>query len=231
MVISNHNSFRLPLDKIASVYFLWKKIYSYFSSGNGQPREPALCQLYRHTFVPYVPISSTQYAINRRPWSIESWQYLQRSTFYRRAWSVYRTERLSLCTARCRWGSASRAPSATAGSCSVLVRTSVSAPVNSQSSHFTLQIHRRWSAAYWHRLCHTQPVYARTRCEMWSVNIECLCSVFQKRPSFSFLVKLVKNQPILRIFSIIIIIIIMFVYWRLSNATNTELRHNIIAWL
>ena len=24
-----------------------------FSIGNGQPREPALCQLYRHTFVPY----------------------------------------------------------------------------------------------------------------------------------------------------------------------------------
>ena len=25
---------------------------SYFSIGNGQPGEPALCQLYRHTFVP-----------------------------------------------------------------------------------------------------------------------------------------------------------------------------------
>ena len=25
----------------------------YFSIGNGQPVEPALCQLYRHTFVPY----------------------------------------------------------------------------------------------------------------------------------------------------------------------------------
>jgi len=28
-------------------------MYLYFSTGNGQPREPALCQLYRHTFVPY----------------------------------------------------------------------------------------------------------------------------------------------------------------------------------
>jgi len=26
-----------------------KNIYLYFSIGNGQPREPALCQLYRHT--------------------------------------------------------------------------------------------------------------------------------------------------------------------------------------
>ena len=28
-----------------------KNIYSYFSILNGQPREPALCQLYRRTFV------------------------------------------------------------------------------------------------------------------------------------------------------------------------------------
>ena len=25
-----------------------------FSTGTGQPMEPALCQLYRHTFVPYI---------------------------------------------------------------------------------------------------------------------------------------------------------------------------------
>jgi len=50
LVISNHNSFRVPFDKIAFVYFIWK-IYLYFSIGNGEPREPALCQLYRHTFV------------------------------------------------------------------------------------------------------------------------------------------------------------------------------------
>jgi len=33
-------------------YILFEKIYLYFSIGNGQLREPALCQLYRHTFVP-----------------------------------------------------------------------------------------------------------------------------------------------------------------------------------
>jgi len=52
LVISNHNSFRVLFDKIASIYFIWK-MYLYFSTENGQPREPALCQLYRHTFVPY----------------------------------------------------------------------------------------------------------------------------------------------------------------------------------
>jgi len=34
-------------------YILFEKIYLYFSIGNGQPTEPALCQLYRHTSVPY----------------------------------------------------------------------------------------------------------------------------------------------------------------------------------
>jgi len=29
------------------------KLYLYFSIGNGQSREPALCQLYRQSFVPY----------------------------------------------------------------------------------------------------------------------------------------------------------------------------------
>ena len=48
--ISNRNSFRVLFEKIAYVYFVWK-IYLYFSIGNGQPGEPALCQLYRHTFV------------------------------------------------------------------------------------------------------------------------------------------------------------------------------------
>ena len=52
LLISNHNSFWVMFDKIASVYFIWK-IYSYFSTGNGQPREPALCQLYRRTSVRY----------------------------------------------------------------------------------------------------------------------------------------------------------------------------------
>jgi len=52
LVISNDNSFRVLFDKIASIYF-FRKIYEYFSVGNGQSREPALCQLYRRTFVPY----------------------------------------------------------------------------------------------------------------------------------------------------------------------------------
>ena len=52
LLISNRNSFRVSFGKIASVYFILK-MYLYFSNGNGQPREPALCQLYRHTFVPY----------------------------------------------------------------------------------------------------------------------------------------------------------------------------------
>ena len=51
LLISNHNSFWVLFDKLASIYFIWK-IYLYFSIGNGQPSEPTLCQLYRHTFVP-----------------------------------------------------------------------------------------------------------------------------------------------------------------------------------
>jgi len=49
--ISNRNSFRVLFDKMRP-YILFEEIYLYFSFGNGQPREPALCQLYRHTFVP-----------------------------------------------------------------------------------------------------------------------------------------------------------------------------------
>jgi len=33
-------------------YVLFEKRYLYFSTESGQPGEPALCQLYRHTFVP-----------------------------------------------------------------------------------------------------------------------------------------------------------------------------------
>ena len=54
LVISNHNSFRMLFDKISSESFIWK-MYLYFSIGNDQLGEPALCQLYRHTFVPYTP--------------------------------------------------------------------------------------------------------------------------------------------------------------------------------
>ena len=54
LVISNDSSFWVLFDKI-SVYFIWK-IYLYFSIGNGQPMEPALCQLNRHTFIHYSSI-------------------------------------------------------------------------------------------------------------------------------------------------------------------------------
>jgi len=55
--ISNHNTFRELFCKIAFGYF-FEKIYLYFSIGNGQPGELALCQLYRHTFVPYAPFAT-----------------------------------------------------------------------------------------------------------------------------------------------------------------------------
>ena len=55
LVISNHNSFRVLFDKIASMYF-YCKIYLYFSIGSGQSRAPALCKLYQYTFIPYRPI-------------------------------------------------------------------------------------------------------------------------------------------------------------------------------
>ena len=55
LVISNHNSFLVLTDKTAFVYFIWKMYLYQFSIGNGQPREQALCQLYRHTFVPCSP--------------------------------------------------------------------------------------------------------------------------------------------------------------------------------
>jgi len=40
LVISNHNSFRVLFDKIASVYFIGKYIFIflYFITGNGQPK-------------------------------------------------------------------------------------------------------------------------------------------------------------------------------------------------
>ena len=53
MPTSNHNSFRVLFDKVASVLF-YLKMCLYFSTGNGQPTERALRQLYQHTFVPYI---------------------------------------------------------------------------------------------------------------------------------------------------------------------------------
>ena len=38
---------------LAQYKFVCMYVFLYFNIGNGQPREPALCQLYRHTFVPY----------------------------------------------------------------------------------------------------------------------------------------------------------------------------------
>jgi len=35
-------------------YILFEKYIYILSNENGQSREPALCQLYRHTFVPYI---------------------------------------------------------------------------------------------------------------------------------------------------------------------------------
>jgi len=46
------------LIKLLPYYYVIWKIYLYFSIGSGQPREPALCQLYRHTFVPYTSKST-----------------------------------------------------------------------------------------------------------------------------------------------------------------------------
>jgi len=54
-----YNSFRVLFDNIASVYFILK-IDLYFSVGNGQHREPPVCQLYRHTFVPYMRVITSQ---------------------------------------------------------------------------------------------------------------------------------------------------------------------------
>ena len=50
-VTSNRNIFRVLFDKIASVIriFLTEKYINFFGIGNGQPREPALCRLYRHS--------------------------------------------------------------------------------------------------------------------------------------------------------------------------------------
>jgi len=63
LVISNHNSFRVLFDRIDSLYISWK-IHLYFSIGNGQPREPALCQLYRRTFVLCPKVRGYQPEIN-----------------------------------------------------------------------------------------------------------------------------------------------------------------------
>jgi len=64
LVIANHNTFRVLFDKIASVHFIWK-MYLYFSIVNGQPREPALCQLYRHTIAAAAPLLLAPATVDR----------------------------------------------------------------------------------------------------------------------------------------------------------------------
>ena len=51
-------------DEIASVDFIWK-ICQYFIIGNGQPREPALCQLYQHTLIAYCVVSAARFALTK----------------------------------------------------------------------------------------------------------------------------------------------------------------------
>ena len=53
LLISNHNSFRVLFDKLLPCILFENHIYI-LASKNGQPREPALYQLYRQTFVPYI---------------------------------------------------------------------------------------------------------------------------------------------------------------------------------
>ena len=67
LLISNHNTFVVLCDKIDSVHFIWK-IYLYFSTGNGQPREPALCQLsnFIHHRVIEKKTNKKQYTINTK---------------------------------------------------------------------------------------------------------------------------------------------------------------------
>jgi len=49
----NINSQHIQHDEVGDTWNYTEQKYLYFSNGNGQPRGPALCQLYRHTFFPY----------------------------------------------------------------------------------------------------------------------------------------------------------------------------------
>jgi len=49
----NVNSQHIQHDEVGDTWNYTEQKYLYFSNGNGQPRGPALCQLYRHTFFPY----------------------------------------------------------------------------------------------------------------------------------------------------------------------------------
>jgi len=71
LLISNHNSFRECCLIKSLSYILFEKYILYFSIGNGQPTEQALCQLcqlYRHTFVPYVFASFGHFRCHANRW-------------------------------------------------------------------------------------------------------------------------------------------------------------------
>jgi len=61
LVISNHNSFRVLFDKIASVYSLFEKYIYILSLEMISPGNQHCALLYLHTFVPY---SSTHYRMS-----------------------------------------------------------------------------------------------------------------------------------------------------------------------
>ena len=90
MVISNHNCFRV-LYKNASVYFVWK-IYWYFSTGTGQPSEPELCQLYRHTFVPSAIAAAVPRLWNGRPTHLRQPDFTL-NTFCRKLYACFVSSR------------------------------------------------------------------------------------------------------------------------------------------
>jgi len=62
MVISNHNGFRVLFDKLLP-YISFEKYINILAL---ELREPALCQLYRHTFVPYSSTANLALALRRQ---------------------------------------------------------------------------------------------------------------------------------------------------------------------
>jgi len=55
---------RLTIDRVTVMSLwprFWPTLYLYFGIGDGQTREPALCQLYRRIFVPYKDIFQMKY--------------------------------------------------------------------------------------------------------------------------------------------------------------------------
>ena len=54
LVISNHNSFRVLFDRIASVYSIWKKYFYIFALEMASPGNQHCANCVGHTFVPYI---------------------------------------------------------------------------------------------------------------------------------------------------------------------------------